>query len=87
MAFFDTNKQRAAIILLLLAVGIAIALAPYVSGLLGARCFTCCLRRSIAGSADAAIHRRGHRHHLRLPDRAPGVWLIGMLVGRPRGAN
>ena len=35
MAIFDTEKQRAAIVLLLLGIGIAIALAPYASGLLG----------------------------------------------------
>ena len=36
MVFFDTKKERAALVVLLLAVGLAIALSPYVSGLLGA---------------------------------------------------
>ena len=36
MVFFDTKKERAALIVLLLAVGLAVALGPYVSGLLGA---------------------------------------------------
>jgi predicted PurR-regulated permease PerM len=35
MALIDTNHQRAALILLLLGVGIAIALAPYATGLIG----------------------------------------------------
>jgi hypothetical protein len=35
MSLIDTNHQRAALILLLLGVGIAIALAPYATGLIG----------------------------------------------------
>lgn len=36
MALLDTNRQRAALLILLLGAGIAFALAPYVSGLIGA---------------------------------------------------
>lgn len=36
MTFFDTNHQRAAIVLALLAIGLAFALAPYATGLIGA---------------------------------------------------
>jgi predicted PurR-regulated permease PerM len=36
MAFFDSSHQRAAILLALLGVGLAIALAPYATGLIGA---------------------------------------------------
>lgn len=88
MAFFDTNKQRAAIILLLLAVGIAVALAPYMSGLLGA---------PVLYVLFAPFHRWLSRW-LRPPIAAviviicafllivlPGVWLIGMLVGQAQG--
>jgi len=35
MAFLDTNHQRAALVVILLGVGLVIALAPYVTGLLG----------------------------------------------------
>ena len=36
MVLFDTKKERAALVLGLLAVGLAVAMGPYVSGLLGA---------------------------------------------------
>ncbi|HEY2824830.1 MAG TPA: AI-2E family transporter, partial [Gemmatimonadales bacterium] len=36
MTIFDTSHQRAAIVLLLLAAGLAIALAPYTTGIIGA---------------------------------------------------
>ncbi|MEX0691847.1 MAG: AI-2E family transporter [Gemmatimonadales bacterium] len=36
MAVIDTNRQRAALLIMLLGVGIALALAPYASGLIGA---------------------------------------------------
>ena len=36
MKLFDSNRQRAALLILLLGVGIAFALAPYASGLIGA---------------------------------------------------
>ena len=85
MALFDTNKQRAAAILLLLGVGIAIALAPYMSGLLGVpvlyvlfapfhRWLSRWMRPSIA--AIIAIICAF------LLIVLPGVWLIGMLVGQ-----
>jgi len=36
MPFFDTNKERAALIILLLAAGLFVVMVPYASGLLGA---------------------------------------------------
>jgi predicted PurR-regulated permease PerM len=36
MAFFDTNRQRAALLVTLLGMGLAIALAPFATGLIGA---------------------------------------------------
>ncbi len=62
MAFLDTKQQRAAIITILLGVGIALALAPYVTGLLGAIVFYVVfssvnqrLRRHMPSSAAAGI--------------------------------
>jgi predicted PurR-regulated permease PerM len=88
MSFFDTEKQRAAIVLLLLGIGIAIALAPYASGLLGVpvlyvlfapfhRWLCRWLRPSI--SAGVVIFCAF------LLIVLPGVWLIGMLVGQAQG--
>jgi predicted PurR-regulated permease PerM len=36
MVFFDTNRQRAALLVALLGIGLALALAPYATGLIGA---------------------------------------------------
>jgi len=88
MSFFDTNKQRAAILLLLLGIGVAIALAPYASGLLGApvlyvlfapmhRWFCRWLRPSLAAVVVIICAF--------LLIVLPGVWLIGMLVGQAQG--
>lgn len=88
MTFFDTNKQRAAIVLLLLGVGVAIALAPYATGLLGApvlyvlfaplhRWFSRWIRPSIAAVLVILCAF--------LLIVLPGVWLIGMLVGQAQG--
>jgi len=85
MTFFDTDKQRAAIILLLLGIGIVIALAPYASGLLGApvlyvlfaplhRWFSRWIKPSIAAVLVILCAF--------LLIVLPGVWLIGMLVGQ-----
>jgi predicted PurR-regulated permease PerM len=88
MTFFDTNKQRAAIVLLLLGVGVAIALAPYATGLLGA---------PVLYVLFAPLHRwlaRWIRPSIAavlvilcafLLIVLPGVWLIGMLVGQAQG--
>ena len=88
MALFDTKKERAALVLGLLAVALAIALMPYVSGLLGA---------PVLYVLFAPLHRWLAR---RMPARLaaglvilvvfliivlPGIWLIGMLVGQAQG--
>lgn len=88
MALFDTKKERAALVLGLLALGLAFALAPYVSGLLGA---------PVLYVLFAPFHRWLSR---RMPRSAaagiviltaflliiiPGIWLIGMLVGQAQG--
>jgi len=88
MSFFDTDKQRAAIILLLLGIAITIALAPYASGLLGApvlyvlfaplhRWFSRWLKPSIAAVLVILCAF--------LLIVLPGIWLIGMLVGQAQG--
>jgi predicted PurR-regulated permease PerM len=88
MTFFHTNKQRAAIVLLLLGVGVAIALAPYATGLLGApvlyvlfaplhRWLSRWIRPSIAAVLVILCAF--------LLIVLPGVWLIGMLVGQAQG--
>ena len=85
MALFDTKKERAALILALLAVALGWALWPYVSGLLGAPVLYVLFR---------GMHRRLSKY---LPVGLaagivillafliivlPGIWLIGMLVGQ-----
>ena len=85
MEFFDTEKQRAALVLFLLGLGVAIALAPYATGLLGA---------PVLYVLFASLHRWFSRW---LPRSAaavlviliafllivlPGIWLVGMLVGQ-----
>jgi len=85
MPIFDTEKQRAALIVLLLAVVVTIALAPYATGLLGA---------PVLYVLFAPLHRRLARW-IRPPAAAivviltaflliilPGIWLVGMLVGQ-----
>ena len=89
MALFDTKKERAALLLALLAVGLAFAIAPYVTGLLGAP-----VLYVLFGPMHRALTKT-------LPPRIaagiviitvffiivlPGVWLIGMLVGQAQGA-
>jgi predicted PurR-regulated permease PerM len=88
MALFDTKKERAALILGLLALGLALSLGPYVSGLLGA---------PVLYVLFAPFHRWLSR---RMPRSVaagvviltaflliviPGIWLIGMLVGQAQG--
>src|SRR5688500_19740875 len=88
MALFDTKKERAALVLGLLAVGLAVAMGPYVSGLLGApvlyvifaplhRFLSRKLPRSLAAGLVILIAF--------LLIVLPGAWLIGMLVGQAQG--
>lgn len=89
MSIFDTNKQRAALIIGLLAVGLAIAMAPYASGLLGAPVLYVLfspLHRWLApkirpGPAAGVVILLAF-----LIIILPGTWLIGMLVGQAQGA-
>lgn len=85
MAFFDTRHDRAALILALLGVGLAIALAPYVSGLIGApvlyvifaplhRWLARRLKPSVAASLVVLLAV--------LLFVIPGASLIGLLVGQ-----
>jgi len=85
MALFDTKKERAALILALLAVGLAIALAPYVSGLLGAPVLYVLFRgvhRDLARYMPAGLAAGLVILLAFLIIVLPGVWLIGMLVGQ-----
>jgi predicted PurR-regulated permease PerM len=88
MALFDTKKERAALVLGLLALGLAFALSPYVSGLLGAPVlyvlfapFHRWLSRKLPRSAAAGIVILTAFLLIVLP----GIWLIGMLVGQAQG--
>src|ERR1041385_9208113 len=88
MPLFDTDKQRAALAGLLLAVAVAIPIAPYATGLLGA---------PVLYVLFAPLHRWLAR---RIPQGLaagvviflaflliilPGTWLIGMLVAQAQG--
>ncbi len=85
MPFLDSNHQRAAILISLLGVALAIALAPYATGLLGAPVLYVLL---------SPLHRLFTR---RLPPRlsaiivilltillliVPGIWFVGILAGQ-----
>lgn len=88
MALFDTKKERAALVLGLLAVGLAVALGPYVTGLLGA---------PVLYVLFAPLHRWLAQRIRPAPAAAaviliafllivlPGIWLIGMLVAQAQG--
>ncbi|HSB54750.1 MAG TPA: AI-2E family transporter [Gemmatimonadales bacterium] len=88
MPIFDTKKQRAALVVMLLAVGLVIAMAPYASGLLGA---------PVLYVVFAPMHRWLARKIRPGPAAGvviltafllivlPGTWLIGMLVGQAQG--
>jgi predicted PurR-regulated permease PerM len=85
MSLFDTKKERAALIVGLLALGLALALAPYVSGLLGGpvlyvlfAAFHRWLSKKIPRSAAAGLVILTAFLLIVLP----GIWLIGMLVGQ-----
>lgn len=62
MALFDTRRQRAALLILVLGIGLAAAMAPYASGILGAPVivalfapFNAWLRRRLSPGVAAAI--------------------------------
>src|ERR1043166_3911466 len=83
MPLFDTGKQRAALAILLLAFGLAVAIAPYASGLLGAPVLYVLfsplhrwLTRKLPASVAAALVILLAFLLIILP----GTWLIGMLV-------
>lgn len=89
MSFFDTNKQRAAIVVMLLAVGLAIAMAPYASGLLGAPVLYVLfgpLHRWLAPKIRPAPAAAVVILIAFLLIVVPGTWLIGMLVGQAQSA-
>lgn len=88
MALFDTKKERAALILGLLALGLAVSLGPYVSGLLGAPVlyvlfapFHRWLSRKMPRSVAAGVVILTAFLLIVIP----GIWLIGMLVGQAQG--
>jgi predicted PurR-regulated permease PerM len=83
MAFLDTRRQRAALLVLLLGAGLAIALAPYASGIIGAAVlfvlFTplnALLRRRLKPAACAAIVTAAAALVILLP----GLSIAGLLV-------
>ena len=88
MVFFDTKKERAALVVLLLAVGLAIALSPYVSGLLGAPVLYVLFRpmhRWLSQKIKPWIAAAIVILIAFLLIVLPGIWLIGMLVGQAQG--
>ncbi len=85
MALFDTKKERAALILGLLAVALAYALSPYVSGLMGAPVLYVLFRgihRDLARYMPAGVAAGIVILMAFLIIVLPGIWLIGMLVGQ-----
>jgi predicted PurR-regulated permease PerM len=89
MTFFDTTKQRAAILIVLLGIGIALALTPYVSGLIGAPVLYVLfaplqklLVRRIRPSIAAGIVILVAFMVIILP----GTWLISLIVGQAQQA-
>ena len=88
MALFDTKKERAALILVILGVGLAFALFPYVSGLLGAPVLLVLfgpLHRWLSRRMPASLAAALVIVIVFLIIVLPGVWLIGMLVGQAQG--
>ncbi len=85
MTFFDTTKQRAAILIIVLAVGLALALTPYVSGLIGAPVLYVLfgpLHRQLARTLKPALAAGLTIFVAFLLIIIPGTWLISMLVGQ-----
>jgi predicted PurR-regulated permease PerM len=85
MAFFDTDKERAALVVLLFAAGVFYALMPYATGLIGAPVlyvlfapFHNWLARKIRPRPAAVVVILSAFLLIVIP----GVWLIGMLVGQ-----
>ena len=84
MPFFDTDKQRAALLVLLLAVAIVYTLGPYATGLIGA---------PVLYVLFAPLHHKLAKWIRARPAAIvvlllaflilvlPGIWLIGLLVG------
>lgn len=88
MALFDTKKERAALILVVLGVGLAFALFPYVSGLLGAPVLLVLfgpLHRWLSRRMPPSLAAGLVILIVFLIIVLPGVWLIGMLVGQAQG--
>lgn len=88
MAIFDTEKQRAALIVLLLAIGLTIAMAPYASGLLGAPVLYVVfspMHRWLSAKIRPAPAAGVVILTAFLLIVLPGTWLIGMLVGQAQG--
>src|SRR5947209_5660696 len=88
MTFLDTEKQRAALLVVLLAIGVFIALMPYATGLIGAPVLFVIFSpmhewlASKIKPAPAAVVVIVCAFLLIV---LPGVWLIGMLVGQAQG--
>jgi predicted PurR-regulated permease PerM len=88
MPLFDTDKQRAALAILLLAVGLAVAIAPYVTGLLGAPVLYVLfapLHRFLARKVPPGLAAGVVIFLAFMLIILPGTWLIGMLVGQAQG--
>ena len=88
MPLFDTDKQRAALAVLLLAVGVAIAIAPYATGLLGAPVLYVLfapLHRWLARRVPPGLAAGVVIVLAFLLIMLPGTRLIGMLVGQAQG--
>src|ERR1043166_7518972 len=90
MPLFDTGKQRAALAILLLAFGLAVAIAPYASGLLGAPVLYVLfsplhrwLTRKLPASVAAALVILLAFLLIILP----GTRLIGMLVDQAQNVG
>ena len=85
MAFLDTDKQRAALVIVLLAIGVLIALLPYATGLIGAPVLYVLFSSWHRWLAEKIGIRTGAVVVIIcafLLIVLPGVWLIGMLVGQ-----
>ncbi len=88
MALFDTDKERAALLIALLAIAVSIAVMPYATGLIGA---------PVLHVLFSPMHQWLSRRIKPAPAAVvvivvafllivlPGVWLIGMLVGQAQG--
>ena len=85
MAFLDTDKQRAAVVIALLAVGVFVALLPYATGLIGAPVFYVLFsswHRWLSGKIGIRTAAVVVIICAFLLIVLPGVWLIGLLVGQ-----